>query len=267
MIDRKELLQINFSPFSEWVQQWYYAYEVPCHFTMRYSLMVMFCRYYDALNKKYHWDIEIETFREILTPEKILDDEDCDDFFNIYNVGKELLLKVGKRFGWNIADIYIDTERNPAFDEFHDGKMDLRTFLDIYDQLDPEEKRIFMSYENIFGETRGLEGECEVCVLEHPKLGKYLEFRKSNMKQIRKKFKEEDERIMSLLDWISHPLFLQFDRNEKQEGDCYYAAFVCGFNGEFETDIYYLTSEWIIGSFVVYELLLHAEQIFQYQEV
>ena len=85
------------------------------------------------------------------------------------------------------------------------------------------------------------------------------------MEEIERVFKEEDERIMYLVDWVGHPLFMQFARNQKQEGNNFYAAFICGFNGEFEIDIYYLLPEWVIGCFVVYELLLHAEELFRYQ--
>ena len=267
MIDRKELLQIELSPFSEWVQCMYYAYEAPCIFSVRYLYMVMFCRYYEALSRKYHWNIEIETFRTILTAEMIRDEHEgcCDSFFELYNVGKSLLLEVGKRFGWTIADIFIDLDRNEVFDEWKNECISLTAFLDTYDQITTDEKRIFLAYKEVFDEIVGLEGECEVCVMENPKLGQYLAYRESHMEEIESMFKEEDERIIYLVDWVGHPLFMQFARNQKREGNNFYAAFICGFNGEFEIDIYYLLPEWVIGCFVIYELLLHAEQLFQYQ--
>lgn len=267
MIDRKELLQIELSPFSQWVQQLYYAYEAPCIFSVRYLYMVMFCRYYEALNQKYQWDIEIETFRTVLTAKMIRDEDDdgCDNFFQLYHVGKELLLTVGKRFGWTIADIVIDLDRNQALEEWKNEDISLSGFLDTYDQISADEKRIFLAYEEIFDEITVMEGECEICVMENQKLGQYLTYRETHMEEIERAFKAEDERIMEVIDWICHPLFIQFDRNQKQKGNNYYAAFTCGFNGEFEIDMYYLSPEWVIGCFIVYELLLHAEQIFQYQ--
>ena len=36
------------------------------------------------------------------------------------------------------------------------------------------------------------------------------------------------------------------------------------FDSYYDFDLEYLTPEWVIGSFVMYELLLHAEEIFQY---
>lgn len=266
MIDRKELLQIELSPFSEWVQHLYYAYEAPCIFSVRYLYMVMFCRYYEALSQKYQWGIEIETFRTVLTSRMIKDEDNgCDNFFYLYNVGRNLLFTVGRRFGWTIADVFIELDHNQALDDWKSDSISLAAFLDTYDQLTPDEKRIFLAYEGIFDEIVDMQGECEVCVMENPKLGQYLAYRESHMEEIEREFKAEDERIMYLVDWIGHPLFMQFTRNQKQEGDNYYAAFTCGFNGEYEMDMYYLSPEWIIGSFVVYELLLHAEQLFQYQ--
>ncbi len=267
MIDRKELLRINLSPFSEWVQHLYYAYEAPCFFAVRYLYMVMFCRYYEALNQKYQWNVEIQTFRTVLTAKMIRDedDDDCDNFFELYNVGKNLLKTVGERFGWKIANIIVDLDRNSVFDEWKSENISLPAFLDVYDQISADEKRIFLVYEEIFDDIKALEGECEVCVMENRKLGQYLIYRESHMEEIERLFKKEDERIMYLLEWIGHPLFIQFDRNQKQEGDNYYVAFTCGFNGEFEIDMYYLSPEWVIGCFVIHELLLHAERLFQYQ--
>ena len=85
------------------------------------------------------------------------------------------------------------------------------------------------------------------------------------MNLLLKEFKEEDERIMYLLDWVGHPLYMQFDCNHMLGESAYYAAFLCGYNGEFEIDMYYLSPEWVIGCFVVHELLLHAERLFRYQ--
>lgn len=265
MIDRKELLQIRTSPLDEWIENIYFAYRTICHLSIRYLYMVMLWRYYEMLSQKYDWNIEVETCSIVLTADMIREDTLQDEFYYLCNANRQLLLSVAERFGWETAIASIDPEEE-TYEEYKEGRDSLETFLSTYDELTENEKRIFLSYSDIFQGMDYLEGACEIWVLEHPKLGRYLKFRDENMAQVEQLFKEEDKKIMELVKWLGHPLFLQFDENYKREGDRFLAAFICGYGWDGEVELYYLTPEWVISSFVVYELLLHAEQIFGYQE-
>lgn len=263
MIDRKELLNIRISPFDEETECLYFGYNTIDHFTIRYLYKVMFWRYYEKLSQKYDWGITVETCSVVLTDNIISEDAYQDDFYILVNENYQLLLSVANRFGWEISVIEVDPDA-PSFEEYGNGKTSLETFLNFFKEMPENEKCFFLSCSNVFKDTGVMDGPGEIWVLNHPKLGQYLKFRNENMDRVKELFEEEDKKIMELVGWLGHPLFLQFSENYKQEEDRFLAAFACGYGMGGEVELYYLTPQWVIGSFVTYELLLHAEQIFKY---
>lgn len=265
MIDRKELLQVRISPFDSWTESLYFSYDMISKYTIRHLLRVMLWRYYEKLSQKYDWGIEMETCSAALTATTIWEDEQEEELCYLPEANAQLMQSVADRFGWKTSVVLVEYE-DEAYLRYQDGRDSLKTFLNTYVRMDEDEKQLFLSFESIFQSMFFLEDNIEIRVLKHSKLGNYLKFRTKNMSQVNTFFQEEDQKIMELLEYLGHPLFIQFNRNWKQEGDEFLAAFICGYTDEMDIDLSYLTPEWVIGSFVVYELLLHAEQIFGYQE-
>ena len=266
MIDKTELLNVGISPFEDSTENLYYGYNRIRCFTIQYLYKVMLWRYYEKLSKKYDWGIEIESCSVILESNTISEDAYIDDFYTLVNANFKLLLSIVKRFGWEMTVVEVDPD-DPSFKEYSNKEGDLKAFLNTYKEMPENEKELLLSYQEIFQDIGVMDETSDVWVLYLPKLGRYLKFRNENMERVKELFQEEDKRIMELVDYLGHPLFYQFEKNYKQEEDRFLVAFICGYGMGGEIDLHYLTPQWVIGSFVTYELLLHAEQIFGYHGI
>lgn len=264
MTDKKELLNVRLSPFDEETECLYFGYNAINHYTIRYLYNVMLWRYYERLSQKYDWGIEVETCNADLTNAIILEDAYYDDFYTLVEANYRLLSSIANRFGWELYAVEVDPD-NPLCEKYSKGEISLETLLNTFEEMCENDKKVFLSCEDAFQDIGVMDGPGEIWVISHPKLGRYLQFRKENMVRIKELFEEEDKKIMELVDWLRHPLFLQFGKHYKWEEGRFLAAFACGYGMGGEIDFYYLTPQWLIGSFVTYELLLHAEQIFKYQ--
>lgn len=262
MMDRKTLLEIDPFPFSEEVLDEYIAFEGPDDPTVRYLYLVMMCRYYEKMCREYDWQAETPTPREILS-KKAMDDEMREDECCqlILDINYCLMGYIGKYFGWEVAELLIDAGFDTAYEEYKDGSISLDDFLKASGMERPAARSLFSAYAEILDEAEMMEGRCDIFVLGSRKLGRYLQFRDHHMEEVKNKYKAEDERIEELLQYLGHPLAVQAAEHYKRENGYFLAAFICGFNGAYEFDLYYLNPAWIIGSFVVFGLLSHAERL------
>ncbi len=263
MIDKKELLGIRISPFDKKAENLYIGYYTMSSYTVQYLYKVMLWRYYEKLSQKYNWGIEVEADSVDFMNHIILEDTYGDDFYTLVEANYRLLLSIVNRFGWEISVVEVDPD-DLSFEKYGRQEIDLEAFLNSYKALPENERGLLLSYHEIFRDISVMDSISNIWVLHHPKLGRYLKFRDENKEHVKDIFDEEDKKIMELVVYLGHPLFLQFDENYKREGDRFLAAFVCGYGMDGEIDLNYLAPQWVIGSFITYELLLHAERIFGY---
>ncbi len=263
MIDKKELLGIRISPFDKKAENLYFGYYTMTTYTIQYLYKVMLWRYYEKMSQKYNWGIEVEADSVDFMNHTIMEDIYGDDFYTLVEANYQLLLSIVNRFGWEISVAEVDPD-DSLFEKYVKQEIDLEAFLNSDKALLENERELLLSYHEIFQDISVMDSISNIWVLRHPKLGRYLKFREENKDHVKELFEEEDKKIMELVDYLGHPLFLQFDENYKREGDRFLAAFVCGFGMDGEIDFNYLTPQWVIGSFITYELLLHAERIFGY---
>lgn len=264
MTDKKEFLNVRISPLDEKTEYLYYGYNAINYFTIRYLYKVMLWRYYEKLSQRYDWGIEVETCSADLTNDTILEDAYDDDFYTLADANYRLLSSVAERFGWELCTVEVDPD-DPLYEKYSKKETSFEEFLNTFEEMPENDKRIFLSCKDVFEDIGIMESPGEIWVFIHPKLGQYLKFRDENMALVKELFEEEDKKIMELMGWLRHPLFLQFSEHYKREGDKFLVTFACGYGMDRDIDLHYLSPQWVIGSFVTYELLLHADQIFKYQ--
>ena len=266
MISREELLAVEISPLNERLWMSCYDYPMSVSVIRRYVYMLLTFQYYDLLNKRYQWEIIISIpkidITEILCDDLL--DVEFEYYYDMTNMNYELMLQIINRFGWKIARAELEVDWDEEYTKLKNSAITLDTYL-LGKELSAEERCMLLQCEDIFNDADGMLDTVEVFMLMHEGFGRYLDFRNAHEAEIRAKFNAEDRRLMEIKDWIQHPLAIQHALRCGAENGRFWAAFLCGCDGEIEFDIRDLTPEWVIGSFVMQELVSHAEQIFKYR--